>query len=301
MRFITSRSARGFSLIELLVSLTICALVSASVAIAVPPARAAFGIVPAELELQQRARVVVDAMTQAFRSAGGNAVASEQFGPFATLVPAIIPIDAASGRFSRLMMIGPRINAAQGVLDRNQAGALGALWLTSSACPDVPDVCGFTRGTTALITDGSGRFDVFTVASVDAATRSVRADRAFVTPYAAGSVVVEVDVDTFRLDDQPDGTTTLVRVSAAGAVQPIADRVDGLAIDAFAFNEAGALMPLATAALSDGPWWRADPVGLYDEDVFRIRYVEIALTLRHGDRADVRRSIRFGVALRNAR
>lgn len=300
MRCVASGSARGFSLIELLVALTICAIVSASVAIVVPPARAVFGIVPAELELQQRARLVVDAMTQAIRAAGADVVASDQLGAFADLVPALIPSDAVDGRFTRLMVLGPRVNAAQGVLDRHQVGAV-VLWLSASPCPDAPGVCGFTRGTTGLITDGSGRFDVFTVSSVDATTRSLSADRAFIPPYTAGSIVVEADVDTFQLEAQPDGTRTLVRVTAAGAVQPIADRIDSLGFEVHGFDDAGALMPIGIAALRDGPWWRGEPGGRYDEDVFRIRYVEIALALFGVQTAEMRRSIRFGVATRNGR
>ena len=294
-------SARGFSLLELLLALTICAILSAGVAIAVPAARVVFGIVPAELELQQRGRMAVDAMTQAIRGAGGDVVASNQLGRLADLVPAIVPLDALDGRFTKLMVIGPGINAAQGVLDSHPAWAPGPLWLAASPCPGAAGVCGFMRGTTALITDGSGRFDVFTVSWIDATTRSLVADRAFVPPYAPGAIIVEVDADTFQLEEQRDRTNTLVRVTAAGAVQPIADRVDSFAFDVYGFDDSGALAPIAIGALSDGPWWRRDPGGFYDEDVFRIRYVGIALTLRGSEHREMVRPIRFGVAVRNAR
>jgi prepilin-type N-terminal cleavage/methylation domain-containing protein len=292
-------SANGFSLLELLIALTICAVVSAGVAIVVPPARIVFDAVPAELELQQRARTAVDAIMQAIRAAGGDAVASSEFGPLAGVVPAVIPYDAVDARFTRLKVIGPRVNAAQGVLDRHQAGPLGALWLAGSPCADASAVCGFARGAAALIADGSGRFDVFTVASVDAATRRLTADRAFVPPYAAGSVVVEAEVYTFQLEPQPDRTSTLVRVNSGGAVQPVVDRVDTLAFEVSGFDDFGELAPLAPLTLSDGPWWRGNPGGLYDEDVFRIRRVDVALTLRGVEPSNARRSIRFGVVVRN--
>ena len=51
--------SRGFSLVELLVALAICAVVSAGVAVVVPPARTAFETAPAEMELQQRGRIAV--------------------------------------------------------------------------------------------------------------------------------------------------------------------------------------------------------------------------------------------------
>jgi prepilin-type N-terminal cleavage/methylation domain-containing protein len=292
-------SANGFSLLELLIALTICAVMSASVAMVVPPARAVFNLVPAELELQQRARTAVDAIMHAIRAAGGDAVASSELGALAGVVPAVIPYDAVDGRFTRLKVIGPRVHAAQGVLDRHQAGPHGPLWLAMPHCADASAVCGFARGMTALIADGSGRFDVFTVASVDAATRRLTADRAFVPPYAAGSVIVEAEVYTFQLEVQPDRTSTLVRVSSGGAVQPVVDRVETLAFEVSGFDDFGELAPLAPGQLIDGPWWRGNPGGLYDEDVFRIRRVDVALTLRGIEPSNARRSIRFGVVLRN--
>ena len=294
-------SRRGFSLVELLVALTICAIVSAGVAIVVPPARVLFESVPAELELHQRARAVVEAMAPAIRAAGGEAVVANDLGPFKNVVPALIPYDSTGNGFTALKVIRARVNAAQGVLDRHQSGAAGALFLAASPCPDASLLCGFTRGATALITDGSGRFDAFTVASIDAGAGYLIADRAFVLPYAAGSIVVEADVDTFQLEAQPDGSSALVRVSAAGAVQPLVDRVNDLAFELFAFDDAGRLIALPPGVLSDGPWLRGDPGGSYDEDVFRIRYVEVALTLRIKEPPALARSLRFGVVPRNVR
>jgi hypothetical protein len=150
-----------------------------------------------------------------------------------------------------------------------------------------------------LITDGSGRFDVFMVSSVDAVTRRLAADRAFYPPYGAGSVVVEADADTFRLDAQADGSHALARVSAAGAVQPLVDGVENLVFEMWGFDDAGVLAPFALDTLSDGPWLRGLPGGLYDEDVFRIRFVDVALTIGAARPAGLKRTIRFGVAARN--
>ena len=50
----------GFSLVELLVALTICALLSGAIAAVAPQARAAFDATPEALDLLQRERTVVD-------------------------------------------------------------------------------------------------------------------------------------------------------------------------------------------------------------------------------------------------
>jgi prepilin-type N-terminal cleavage/methylation domain-containing protein len=61
--------SRGFSLIELLVALAVCALLSGAMAAVAPPARALFDATPEVLDLQQRERTAVDVLAQAIRSA----------------------------------------------------------------------------------------------------------------------------------------------------------------------------------------------------------------------------------------
>jgi prepilin-type N-terminal cleavage/methylation domain-containing protein len=294
------QDARGFSLIELLIALTISALVCASLAVVVTPARAAFEVTPAEIDLQQRGRSAVEVIVQAIRAAGADAVASEEFGSLSGVIPAVILWDIdADGRFTRLKVIAHRINAAQGVLDRHQAGPSGALALALDRCPSAAVVCGFARDTTALIADGSGRFDLFTVATADAATHRITARRSLSAAYAAGSFVLEVDVYTFQLDTQPDGSRTLVRVTAAGAVQPLVDRVSALAFEPYAIDEAGTPAPMPAGVLTDGPWLRGDPDGSYDDDMFRVKRVDVRLTLQGAAPSTSERTLRFGVFLRN--
>ena len=290
---------RGFSLVELLVALTICAIVSAGIAVIVPPARAAFEATPAEMELQQRGRVAVDVILQSIRGAGGDVVAADGFGPFSGVVPPIIPYGDADGRFTRLKVIAPRADAAQAVLAGHQSSSWGTLPLANLRCPSAPVLCGFSRDAEAIIFDGSGRFDVFTVASVDAAGRQLSADRGLVPPYDAGSVVLEADVYTLQLQQQPDHTRTLVRVTAGGAVQPIVDRVTEMAFELHGVDETGTLATLPSGHLTDGPWLRGDPDGSYDEDVFRVRRVDVMLTLQAAPPSTMARTFRFGAVLRN--
>ena len=290
---------RGFSLIELLIATTICAIVSAIVAIVVPPARAAFEITPATIDLQQRGRVAVDAIAQAIRGAGGDAVAAEEFGPLSGIVPAVIPFDAVDGRFTKLKVIAPQLHGGQGVLDHHQASAAGSLSLGSRRCPAASVVCGFAPGATALIADGSGRFDVFEVASADGVSLQLVADRSLVPPYVAGSVVIEADIHTFLLETQPDGSRTLVRASAAGATQPVVDRVSDLRFELYEIDDTGALTRMPVDVFTDGPWLRGEPDGVYDEDLLRVRRVDIVLTVHALSPAIAQQTVRFGVFMRN--
>jgi hypothetical protein len=129
-------------------------LIAAGIAGMVPASRAAFEHAPAALDLQQRGRTLVDTIASAVRSAGVPG-----------FVPAVVLADPDSSgeSFSGLLAIVRRPGGAEGVLDRDQAGASGALVLSHAGCPDVEDVCGFVSGATAVIADGAGRFDLFIV------------------------------------------------------------------------------------------------------------------------------------------
>ena len=95
-------------------------------------------------------------------------------------------------------------------------------------CPNVKDVCGFNAGTTAIITDGEGHHDLFEVVSTLAGARTLTADRGFSQAYPAGSAVIEIDQHTFSLSAQADGSLSLIRETAAGAIQPVVDGVASL-------------------------------------------------------------------------
>ena len=232
-------------MIELLIALAICSAVTAAIAGIVQPARAAFDQVPATLDLRQRGRTALDVLSTAMRSSG----------PLAGLVPAVVlqDPDESGKRFSSISVITPAVNPAQGILAEDQTGPAASLALSTLQCPDIKDVCGFTTGTIAVITDGAGRFDVFEVASAHAPSRLVTPSTRFASPYPAGSLLVEVTADTFRLDEQADGSFALVRETAAGAVQPVVDFVTSLVFEATDPHEVSVRLSIdAQAAVARG-------------------------------------------------
>jgi prepilin-type N-terminal cleavage/methylation domain-containing protein len=204
---------RGFTLVELLVALTITVLIAGALAQAMPAARAAFERVPAELDLHQRGRIAIDTLTQALRAADRISVASPD----------------EDGAYLELTAVIPVASPAQGVLSVDQAAPGAPMTLGIDRCPNVKEVCGFTGGTVAMISDRDGHYDVFIVTAVDAALRRVIPDRILSRAYPAGSIVLEVEEHTFGLDLQPDESYSLIRVTAAGAVQPIVDFIPALA------------------------------------------------------------------------
>lgn len=197
---------RGFTVLELLVALAIVMSIAGVLAQVVQPARAAFDRVPAELDLQQRGRTAIDVISQALRSA-------------------VTPV-AADG--ATMTVIVPIVDGAQGVLAADQAGAGTLIALSTTPCPNIKDVCGFTPGMSAVIVDGSGQSEVFVVASTTPGSRTLTANRSLSRPYSGGSAVIEIDQYTFSLASQADGTRSLIRETAAGAVQPMVDFVTSL-------------------------------------------------------------------------
>jgi prepilin-type N-terminal cleavage/methylation domain-containing protein len=201
---------RGFSLLELLIATAIAVLCAAAIAAVVPSLQALFEQAPRTIDLQQRTRTAVEAIAHAVRAADEVELLEQ---------------DSSHGYFRQLRTIAPKANAAQGVVVEDQSRPGGELWLSEARCANAPDVCGFVRGSIARVADGTGRFDIFTVGSIDVAARGIAPRRRFDQAYAANATVAEVDAYYFRLDPQPDGSFALVRESGAGAVQPIVDRV----------------------------------------------------------------------------
>jgi len=223
----------GFSLVELLVALTVCALLSGAVAAMVPPARAAFESTPEAINLQQRERTVADVLARVLRSAA-LVYAVREDGTAGVVVPAVALLepDADGVRFRALRVLSV-VGNGRGVLAVDQATSSSSVQLQSEVdCPSAGDVCGFSRTATAVVVDVRGRFNVFSITGTNQADNSLSPSSGFLAPYSAGSAVIEVASDTYRLEPEVDGSLTLVRQTAAGAVQPIVDNVSELSFEA---------------------------------------------------------------------
>lgn len=236
-----TRGSAGFTLLELLIALTVCGLLAGAMAAATPPARALFDSTPEVLDLQQRERTTGDVLTRVLRSAAHLAAtrADGTRGEVASAIELLEP-DADGERFHAVRVLAAS-GAGRGVLAAGQASPSSAVVLQSGAgCPATGDVCGFGKGMTAAIVDVAGHAAAFVIASVNKAGRSVTPSHALDRAYPAGSAVFAVSADTYYLSAEEDGSFTLVRQTASGAVQPIVDAV--AAVDLLAVRRAGVLI-----------------------------------------------------------
>jgi len=288
----------GFSLIELLVALTVCALLSGAVAGLIAPSKSAFDAAPSAIDVQQRARSGADALVVALRSRGLESI------------PVVIPYRSAEsdpddGDFNALQVIAIVPGASQGRLSIDQPDSAGALTLgTIDPCPQLSDVCGFNPGAIAAIADGQGRFDVFTVGTTNSSQHRVTPAAPLSAAYPAGSFVVEVESNTFELQAQADGSRSLVRTPVSGVSQPMIDGIANAGFELWAGagdSHAGDLMRLEAADLQDGPWIASGVSGgAYDADLRRVRRIDAWIRIRPMSAARVPdRLVRVSVALRS--
>ena len=127
-------TSTGFSIIELLIAMTVTILIAGAIAGVAPQARAAFERVPPDLDQQQRGRTAIDVLSQALRSAGNNVAATESLGALSDLLPTVsVSGEEEPGVFTELTVISPVRGAAQATLEADQAAPGGAMTLSTRA------------------------------------------------------------------------------------------------------------------------------------------------------------------------
>lgn len=235
--------ARGFTVIELLISTAIVLAMMGVALVVVSQARDALDRDGMGVETAQRLRAGLDVLRHDLQAAGAGPDVDPRGQELAASLPAIEPLQAAAGdekRFLSLRVISAPAPAAQGRLAEAFTG--GAL-LVLAPPPDCPaaTACGFREGMAVALYDGSGTFDLVDVRGVDPASPALTIEPALSRGYAAGTRVTEVDVSTFALEVDADGAGRLTRRTAAGAAQPIVDAV--VAFSAEVFGDALPPMP----------------------------------------------------------
>lgn len=256
---------RGFTLVELLIA-TALTLAALGVALQVSAgARVSVGRDTAAVDLAQRLRSGSDVIERAVRNAG---LPLDLWPPAGarTPVPAIEPLldsedEEASGHevFSALRLTTPGRGRA-----RLRAPALPSGPLRLESPPHCPGagLCGFAVGDTVLVLDEAGVSDLLQVAALDPSDWSLVTDRDRDSSYAAGALVLAVDVATFRVTTGSSGAPGLLKTTAAGARLPILDHMVWFEVRVY-----GSSIPPQPALVPDdapsyGP--RSPPLGVDD-------------------------------------
>jgi prepilin-type N-terminal cleavage/methylation domain-containing protein len=205
------RQERGYSLVELLVSMAIMVVVTGAIFQLVNPAQGTSQIQPEVQDMQQRMRVGADTLFKDLVMAGAGpyqgAVTGSLMGYFAPIIPrrtGKISPDATNRAYDdRLTVTFVPNTYSQTTITSAMPDTSAELKVApQSNCPaDANQLCGFNIGDEVLIFDTTANFDTFTVTQVQASAGHLQhRGQAFSTAYSAGAIITQVKSHTYYLD-----------------------------------------------------------------------------------------------------
>ena len=238
---------RGFSLVEMLVSVTIMLAVTAGIFAVMNPAHGTFQTQPEVADMQQRLRVGVDTLYKDILMAGAGAYSGTQAGALNNFFAPVLPykqganaaIDDGALRFRSdgitLMYIPQTV--AQTTISAPMPNESAELKVNNEpGCPPPPAadscLCGFKVGMTVLIYDDSGSFDTLTVTQVQCPAAHLQHNQQgdLSKKYSTNAKITQMAMHVYYLDTTTnqlmhyDGTT-------AGVANPVVDNVVGLSFE----------------------------------------------------------------------
>src|SRR3990172_3089049 len=204
--------APGFSVVELLVAAAITLTVAAGVVGLIGPAQAALSAQPEVAVVQQRLRVMAEALFDDLVMAGAGRLHSS-FAPVLPFRRGAVN-DAGPGQFASDVITLYYVPAtpAETTLAADVAPSGTVLAVAAdSTCPQNASPCGFQAGMDVLIFDDTGDFGRYTVTAVSTSPAELTVSPNIATSYRAGSRVVQaVDRTYFLKNDTTSDTHQLM-------------------------------------------------------------------------------------------
>jgi len=329
------RRPRGFSLVELVIAMALALAVVGALAAIVDPSHALFSGESRRIDVQQRARTVTITLTESVRMAGAGPHASAAGGPLLDSLAPVLPFRrTASGgdppgivRSDAITVLAVPFASGEARLAAPLGASDTTMTIDTSTCAARTAACGFSVGDTALVFDGSGRWDAFAITAVEGGVLSIRTSSRTGggdPEYAVGSVVAAASLVSFFLESDPDTGGLRLVASDGLTIEPVADDVADLAFEYYADPKppvasgpecafvvdplTGARTPrlplltpsdsglvtLSPDQLADGPWCPdADSPVRWDADLLRVRAV--AVSIRFVAPADAGQTVHFMV------
>lgn len=221
-------SARGFSLLELLLASALLIAVTGALAAMTSPMREMFERALLAADLDGGRRAALQLLSAELREAGSDAAVADPAAPFARVHDGVVPLRDLDGAVVAIPAGAVRVVrvphlAAASVLDAAvAAGDTSVPLATAARCRGGPPVCGFRVGMAAVLYDATAAADV-TIAAVGPGV--VRVSPPLPAAFAAGAVLAEMATTSYGLRPNADGSRRLVRRTAGGAEQPVLDNV----------------------------------------------------------------------------
>lgn len=273
---------RGYSLVELLVSVAILLVVLGSVCRLASPAHAT-ALVQAEMQdMHQRARVLSDRLAADLRLAGAGTIAGSPDGIVAVRVTAILPAACCGSiadpvgteRSDRLTIVYVPRGSPAGIIAADLTPGAPRLEVPAGpTCVPSAPACGFVSGDLLVVSDAAGRSDIFTLDLSSGVPLLEPLTIPFTTPYLAGATVSRVVVRTYS---RSESSNQVFVADGPGPAEPFVDRVTDLR-----FGYVDRTGVSLDGRLGDGPWLGAGAM-LHDQDVETVRRVRVSYTIQSG-------------------
>ncbi len=313
----------GFSLVEALIALALLVTVMGAVFGILNPGAIAAQTQPETIDLQQRARVAMDALQRDLHMAGAGLRAGPAPGPlshfFAAVVPRrmglqgsdvynvaradVITVHRLSAGFVQTTLRDPMASGASS-LSVNEPGH----------CPSRNGACGLAPDTTVVVFDQAGQSDWFTIGQLLSPLATVLPHQSSsAAAYPPGAYVAQAEADTYWHDPV---TRQLRHYDGYQTDVPVVDNVVGLSFEYLGdpdppvrpkpalgtanclYDASGNVLPglsrlsaqggslaeLPLPILNDGPWCGAGDTR-FDADLLRIRAVRVRIRLQAGQAA----------------
>ena len=312
-------SVRGFSLVEVLVSMAITLLVTAAIVQLLNPSQAAAQVQPEAQDMQQRMRVASDALFRSLLVAGAGPYQGTTTGSLGQFLPPILPRvlgatapDAADTAFDdRITILHVPDTTSQSVTTAALTDPGAPLSVAQMpGCPIAQPVCGFSPGDEALVFDKTGGFDLFTVTGVAGGAAQLELRGASMSAsYPPGAVAARVQSRSYYRD--PSTNELMMYEQGTGGALPFVDDVAGLTFEYFGdplpptrpkpptgvanclydakgdylgggmtvLSGDGSLAPLPLSMFTDGPWCGGG-TNQFDADLLRIRRVRVTIRIQ---------------------
>jgi hypothetical protein len=229
----------GFTVVELLVAMAVTLVVTAATLSLVTPAHDAFQVQPETADVQQRARVGIDALQRDLLMAGAGMYAAGSVGALHHAIAPILPYrafgggsDPVRGTYYRpdaiSLLFVPSTPSQTTLAAPMLAGALEISINNPATCPveTTAQVCGFEAGDQLLVFDGSSEWAVLTVDAIGVGARLTLKGAPPSRRFPTGSNVTEAKAVMYSLRaDATSGAFQLVRADGADPAQPVLDHV----------------------------------------------------------------------------
>jgi type II secretory pathway pseudopilin PulG len=264
---------RGFSIIELMIAVTIVMSVLGAVFTLLNPAQGTFQAQPEVSDMQQRLRVAHNTLSKDLLMAGAGRYSGAAAGPLNAYFAPVMPYrvgdskdDPKAGVFFRPDAISviyvpstPSQAAIRNAVSRNQTD------IEIAPAPNCPPntgttACGFGDGMRIVLFDQYGAADVATVTNVVGNILHLQHDGLLAAPYSAGTPIAHVETHTYYLKTDPAANISqLMHYDGYRSDLTSVDHVVKLGFEYFGEPSPPELLPNTSLSDPQGPWTTYGP------------------------------------------